>query len=197
MNTRIYTKTGRAESEAQTRTALLDAATRLFFEGELGTTSLQAVAAEAGVTKQTLLRHFGSKDGLIRAGFERACEQIAAQRAHAPAGDLEGIVENLIEHYEQAGDRAIRLEAADVGGDIAGEFVRAGRSLHYAWVDRAFRPWLDRLEADQRRVHRAALIAVCDVHTWRLLNDHLRLGRSDVKAALIATLRGLIGEEET
>ena len=66
---RNYTKVTRAASEEATRLALLEAATEVFFDGAWHTTSLDAIAGRAGTTKQTLLRHFGSKDGLLEAGL--------------------------------------------------------------------------------------------------------------------------------
>ena len=47
-------------------------------------TSLDALGATLGVTKQTVLHHFGSKDGLLRALVERS----ALELAHAIGGAL-------------------------------------------------------------------------------------------------------------
>jgi AcrR family transcriptional regulator len=185
---REYVKVARAEAEERTRTALLDAATRVFLDEGWESTSLQDVAAEAGVTKQTLLRHFGSKEGLAETAFERAMAQATALRSQAPVGDVEGAVDNLLDHYEALGDRAIRLEAMHGGATVA-EFVQRGREFHYAWVDHAFGPYL---RGHHRQRRRAALIALCDVHTWRLLSRHLGLSRADVRATLLLAIRGVM-----
>ncbi|MDX6722451.1 MAG: hypothetical protein QOD73_855, partial [Solirubrobacteraceae bacterium] len=100
-------KVARAEAEERTRTALLDAAERLFFERGWEGTSLGAVATDAGVTKQTLLRHFGSKDGLLEHAFARAYDQVRDQRWDVPGDDVEHAVDNLLDHYEAVGDRAL------------------------------------------------------------------------------------------
>lgn len=177
---RTYTKVARADAEERTKTALTDAATRAFFEDDWTATSLQSIASEAGVTKQTLLRHFGSKEGLANAAFDRAMRDAVEHRFAVEPGDLEGAVDTLIEHYEAMGDRALKLEA--LHGDS--EFVKAGREFHYAWIDRVFGA------VGQRR--RAALIAVCDVHTWRLLSEHLALPRREVRATLLLAIRGVL-----
>lgn len=53
------------------RNTVLAAATRLFAEAEdPDTVSLNAVAAEAGVGKGTVLRSFGDRSGLLRAVFD-------------------------------------------------------------------------------------------------------------------------------
>jgi AcrR family transcriptional regulator len=77
---RPYKKVAREQSEQRTRDALLDAADEEFDEGRWRRSSLDAVAAKAGVTKQTLLRHFGSKDGLLLQALARGAVQVLDQR---------------------------------------------------------------------------------------------------------------------
>lgn len=55
----------RSEARAETRRNLLDAATRLFFERGFGTTSLDDIAAEAGLTKGAVYSNFASKEDLL------------------------------------------------------------------------------------------------------------------------------------
>ncbi|RZQ60682.1 TetR/AcrR family transcriptional regulator [Amycolatopsis suaedae] len=58
---------------AQRREQILAAATRAFARaGGFAPTSLDDVAAEAGVTRMILYRHFDSKDALYRAVLDRA-----------------------------------------------------------------------------------------------------------------------------
>jgi len=98
----------RAEGRERTRDALLDAADRTFFPGGWEQMSLTEMAVSAGVTKQTLLRHFGSKDGLLVQAQGRGFERVRQQRWAAPTHDLTGGVDNLLDHYEQLGERAMR-----------------------------------------------------------------------------------------
>ncbi len=192
MATRTYTKVARKRSEERTKTRLLDAATRAFFEGDWAATSLELIAEEAGVSKQTLLRHFGSREGLARAAFERERSVVVSQRAAAPVGDVGRAVDNLLDHYEAFGSRALKLEA--LPPDAAGsEFVREGRGLHYQWVETVFGPLLGS-SARARRRRLAALIAICDVHTWRLLTRHLGLGRAEARATLMLAINGVLEE---
>ena len=64
----------------------LRAATVAFAERGVAGTSLDLLAAELGVTKQTILYHFGSKSGLIEAVLARASEDLAAELEAAVAG---------------------------------------------------------------------------------------------------------------
>jgi AcrR family transcriptional regulator len=122
-------KVARAETEERTRTALLDAAERLFFERGWEGTSLGAVATDAGVTKQTLLRHFGSKDGLLEHAFARAYDEVRDQRWDVPGDDVEHAVDNLLDHYEAAGDRALKTDKFE---DVLrlGQGRAGGREVH-------------------------------------------------------------------
>jgi AcrR family transcriptional regulator len=76
------TRTQGERSEA-TSGALLDAARRLFARDGFVATSLDAVVAEAGVTKGALYHHFDSKQDLFRAVFDREQARLAQALAEA------------------------------------------------------------------------------------------------------------------
>jgi AcrR family transcriptional regulator len=192
--TRTYTKVARAAAQEQTRTALLDAAGEAFFEGDWDSVSLDAIAAGAGTTKQTLLRHFGSKDGLLEAAFMRGMDEVRAQRLAAPAGDVEGAIDNLLEHYAEHGSRALKIGALAGGGRV-GLLVQRARELHYEWVEHAFGAWLRGTRGQRRERLRAALIVACDVQAWWILAHDLQLGPREVRATLVLTVTRLLGEE--
>ncbi len=192
---RSYTKVARAEAEERTRMGLLNAADEAFLSGPWEQVSLAAIARAAGVTKQTLLRHFGSKGGLLEATLRRAFREVEEQRFGAPTNDISGAVENLLDHYETRGGRAMRSSNLDVDGDAAlADLGRRAREFHYDWVDHAFGAWLVPAPAAQRRRLRAALIAVCDVQSWWILSHDMGLSRGDVRATLILTISRLLGE---
>ena len=85
----------RAESTAATRRAILDAAIALFREEGEPDPSLERVAARAGCSTRSVIRHFGSKEGLLEAAIADAIGdggRVAPGRAgrrrrrRAPAG---------------------------------------------------------------------------------------------------------------
>jgi AcrR family transcriptional regulator len=188
---RTYTKIARAASEEATRTALLDAAERAFFAGPWERTPLHAIAADAGVTKGTLLRHFSSKDGLLDAAFARAYERVRTQRFAADTDDIEGAIDNLLDHYDAIGARSLRL--GTLADDGPGARIRdAAKQLHREWVEHAFG---GRLEASPARARvLAALVVVCDVGSWSILAHDLRMPRAEVRATLVLTVRRLLRE---
>src|SRR5437764_2573263 len=60
--TRLYRMVARAEAAEATRLRILDAARQLFADLLYDQVSLNAVAARAGVTVQTVIRRFTSKE---------------------------------------------------------------------------------------------------------------------------------------
>jgi TetR/AcrR family transcriptional repressor of mexJK operon len=58
------------------RQAVLDAAKRLFPQHGFDGVSMEAIAAEAGVSKLTVYSHFGDKDALFTATIRAKCEEM-------------------------------------------------------------------------------------------------------------------------
>jgi AcrR family transcriptional regulator len=191
---RNYAKVVRAQAEERTRTALLDAADEAFLSGPWTRASLEGIARAAGVTKQTLLRHFGSKDRLLEQVLRRGGENVFEQRFAAPTDDIEGAVDNLLDHYETVGGRAMRSSNLETEGPLA-ELGRTAREFHYGWIEHAFVKWLSDAAPRERERLRSALIAICDVQAWWILAHDLGLPRSEVKATLILTISRLLGDE--
>jgi AcrR family transcriptional regulator len=64
---------------AERREQILDAATRAFARAGFTSTSLDDVAAEAGITRVLLYRHFDSKADMYRAVLDRAGQRLGNQ----------------------------------------------------------------------------------------------------------------------
>ena len=62
--------------DLEKRQAILDAAKRLFPQSGFDGISMEAIAAEAGVSKLTVYSHFGDKDALFRATIRAKCEEM-------------------------------------------------------------------------------------------------------------------------
>lgn len=85
-------------SSDKTRERILTVAERLFARSGLGSTSLRAIAREAGVSFALVSYHFGTKDDLYRAIFERRYGPPSAERlARLEAIDLDGKDERKLE----------------------------------------------------------------------------------------------------
>lgn len=64
-------------ARAERREQILDSATRAFARAGFTATSLDDIAAEAGVSHVILYRHFASKADLYRAVLDRACARLS------------------------------------------------------------------------------------------------------------------------
>src|SRR5690242_10259465 len=109
---RRYTQDARARAAEENGRRIVQA-----FVGRLMTEwfdeiTLDRIAADAGVTVQTIVRRFGGKEGLIEEAAKVLGNQINAARA-TPSGDIDRIAANVIADYEKTGDAVIRLLALE------------------------------------------------------------------------------------
>lgn len=175
----------RASAAQATEDRILGAARELFTARFYDEVTLAHVAAAAGVSSQTVIRRFGSKEGLVAAVAEQAADEVRAERDRAPAGDVQRAIANLVAHYEREGDNVLRLLAQEDRVPALKRVTDQGRRLHYAWIDRVFAEPLAAADPADRARRRAQLIAVCDVYAWKVLRRDLGLSAGETEAALI------------
>lgn len=72
---------------AERREQILAAATRAFARTGFAATGLDDIAAEAGITRVILYRHFESKAGMYQAVLDRACTRLAEAVGTGNYGD--------------------------------------------------------------------------------------------------------------
>ena len=68
---RQYDASNRRAQALRNREAILEAAQRQFLDGGYAATTMAAIAAEAGVSVETIYKAFSGKPGLVRAIYER------------------------------------------------------------------------------------------------------------------------------
>lgn len=133
-------------SAGGTRRRLLDAAAGVVRREGPGALTLEAVAAEAGVSKGGLLYHFATKDDLIEAliedwldGFEAEVAELAADRGWARA------------YARVAGARSAAQRAMDVALVVAvasgPRALEKARSAYPAWQKRVVSDASDPVDA--------------------------------------------------
>jgi AcrR family transcriptional regulator len=175
--------TARADAAAETGRRILEAAIRLFGERRYDEVSLADVARDAGVTVQTVLRRFGSKEGLTEAAIALGVEQVRRER-WTPAGGVAAAVANLVEHYEAWGDRSLRFLAQEQRTPAMRRVTDAGRAVHHEWVERVFAAGLAAARGDARVRLRARLIAATDVYVWKIMRRDLGLDARATETAM-------------
>jgi AcrR family transcriptional regulator len=191
MAKRHYRGTVQAQISELTRQCLCDAALALYQEKPLDAITLKEIAERAGVTVQTILRHFQSKEGLFAVVATSLEEKVTQQREVAPVGDITGALNNLIDHYESVGLislRSLTLEGRFLQID---ETLKIGREYHRRWVERVFAPFIVRSEESERGRLIAQLVTLCDVYTWKLLRFDAVLTREQTELAMYEMLSAL------
>jgi AcrR family transcriptional regulator len=83
MDKRPYHSPLRQEQAQATRTRIMDSALELFSAQGYGSTSIAAIAREAGVVPETIYAAFGSKRGIIDGLIDRAVPEQTVARIHA------------------------------------------------------------------------------------------------------------------
>lgn len=184
----------RAETTARTRDRILDATAQLFWEEPGRDLTLERIAATAGVTVQTVIRHFGGRTGTFEAAVEREIARVRDERDPAAVSSTRDAVHQLVAHYERLGDRVMVLLAEEHRSAAVAAVLERGRLAHRRWCEEIFANALSGLSGPARRRRLAQLVAVCDVYTWKLLRRDAGLGRSATELALVELLTPLVEE---
>jgi AcrR family transcriptional regulator len=182
---RPYRQTARAAAAAATRERILDVATEHFLARYYDDVTLAAVAKEAGVTQQTVINHFGTKEGLLETATDRFDPQ--RFRRAATADPVAGVVAD----YEAGGDAICRMLALEERVPALAPFLARGRTGHRAWVQEAFAAQLPPAGGPGRERAVNLHVLATDVTTWKLLRRDMGLSQPqtvDHLRALVAAL---------
>jgi AcrR family transcriptional regulator len=172
----------RAAAAEATRERILGAAADAFLEHWYDDVTIASIAERAGVSGQTVINHFGGKEQLAAAAFDRRSEQIVSTR-YAPAeGDIPALVEAVVDDYETTGDAVVRLLALEEKVPSLQPMLARGRASHRDWVETKFgAPELA-----------PELVVATDVYTWKLLRRDQRLSRDDTLSSMLRIVEALL-----
>jgi AcrR family transcriptional regulator len=179
---RPYRMSARAKAAAATRERLLAAAWQHFATHHYEDVRLQQIAAEAGVTAQTLHTQFGSKDQLLSDAYMWFGQQEITQRDTAPAGDIKQAIEILFDRYEAHGTAVLRMLSQEDRIPAIAQMTEAGRAYHREWAKRTFAPVLHGLRGAARERRLAAIVVATDLLVWKLLRQDMQLDRHSAEA---------------
>jgi AcrR family transcriptional regulator len=172
----------RAAAADATRERILEAAGEAFLGDWYDDVTLASVARRAGVSGQTVLNHFGSKERLFAAVQERFGAEVESRRYTPEPGDVRGAIEALVEDYEITGDAVIRLLALEEKVPSVAPMIAIGRAGHRKWVEAMF-------EAPELVPE---LIVATDVYTWKLLRRDQQLSRDETEAAMLRIVEAIL-----
>lgn len=196
---RKYDMVNRAAAREETRRRIVSAMLAVYPTTPYPDIRIEAIAERAGVTGQTVIRHFGGKAGLMVATAAASAKVIGAVQTDAVAdGPLDGVITALCETYERFGDAMAKLFAEVHLVDGLAAVASEGRAAYLAWLDRALRRHLDPSLSDEAHAIRMAqLVAVCDIATWRLLRGEGGLDPQRALTAFSDLVRSVLGQTTT
>ncbi|MGQ0831308.1 MAG: TetR/AcrR family transcriptional regulator [Microthrixaceae bacterium] len=183
---RAYRMVLRQEQANLTRSRLLDAAWARFSREPYESVRLADVAADAGVSVQTLHTSFGTKEDLFTAAMQRWMEAQGSARVVARSDDIAAIVRVLHANYEDEGETGLRIMAQEDRIPAVKMYIDVGREWQRQWVANAFDAHLTAAPPKARADLHDQLVVACDILTWKLL-------RLDVGHSVVATRRIVAG----
>ena len=189
---RAYRGTVQAEVAALTERRIIQAGLELFDEQWGETITLEQIAERAGVTTQTLLRHFGSKERLADTVSQEAFRLSQQKLLEPTPGDIAAIASILLDYYETSGRRMLRGLAQEERYPELHTIIDVARTANKAWLERAFAPFLAPLEASERTRFLAQLYVIASVYTWSMLRRDWALSREESLVVLQDMLNALI-----
>lgn len=181
----------RAESMTDTRDRIVRAALTLVLEQAYEDVTLVAIAEAAGVSHQTVLNHFDSKEGVAAAAAELLAQQTGEARAKARPGDVTGALGVLVGEYERIGDANVRWAMSSERLGSLAPLLDKARAGHQAWLERVFSVSLPKAPAARRRAIHALHVST-DVYTWKLLRRDLKLSRSEAETIMVDLVSGIL-----
>jgi AcrR family transcriptional regulator len=188
---RKYRMRARARSTEATREAILDATSVAFEELLFDEITLAAIAERAGVSVQTVLRHFESREKLFVASYIRTAEEMGEDRGPLPSGELKEIVGNLVDHYERFGNGILRMLAQETREPALKNLADLGRIYHLQWCRQAFAPSLGKLRGAKQERRLAQFVTCTDIYVWKLLRLDRGLTEPETKLAMLELLESL------
>jgi AcrR family transcriptional regulator len=184
----------RVERGQATREHLVDVATGLFAERGFDGTSIEAVLAQAGVSRGSLYHHFANKEALFEAVFMAVEERIGEETATAAAGTddlLAALRAGALEWMRLAGDPVVqRVVLIDAPAVLGWQRWREIEEAHALGLLKAAM----QAAADEGRIRPDLADAFAHVVLVTVNELALLIARSDDQAAAQNTGRAAVDE---
>lgn len=190
---RAYRQGARAAAAEETARRIIDAFDRRMRVDWYDEITLDQIAREAEVTVPTIIRRFGSKEGLLEATWIRHRAEIETRREVKP-GDAAGAVRVVVADYEVLGDLVARVLAQEDRFPTLKVMSEYGRLHHRAWIEGVFAPWLEGLPPSERTARTDALVLALDLYTWKLVRRDMGRSTQHVRKLMLSLVEGIVGE---
>lgn len=194
--TRKYRQTARAEAVRRNRRRVLEAARQEFLSKPYEDVNLQSIADRAELTVQTVLRYFGSKEGLLETTIEVIREAADASVAGTEVGDAQAALDGVLDRYESFGDGILRILSQEEMVEPYAALAELGRENHRAWIEEVFAPLLPPKGAPLRERRVLQLLVLLDVYAWKLLRKDHGADLATVRSALAELIEMVLAADD-
>jgi len=187
-----YSANIQMEIKSRTSERIVAAVKVLMLENALDEITLVQIAEKAHVSIQTLFRHFGSREQLLREAFEIIGLEILKNHVIPEEVSVQSIVANLINYYEENGYRILRLRSQSKQLVAYGGFQTEWLMSHHLWVDNSFSIYLQALTTVNKNELADTLFGATDVSIWYVYYHDLQKSREELNYIWVRLLRSLL-----
>jgi AcrR family transcriptional regulator len=194
---RTYHMEARAKAVAENDRKIMDAVADLWLNLPLLELTLEKVADQSGVTVRTILRKFGSKEGLLKACIENYGGRFTQDRMKVTPGNLPEILDALLEEYELMGEANIRALTVEHEFPFTQIVLKKARKIHRDWCRMVFKPFLPAEDSKFFEIRLSAFIAATEFYLWKLLRKDLGKSLNETRQIFLHTLTSLANNSKT
>ena len=191
---RSYRQTARAEATEGLRQRIVMAFHDLLLSRWIDEITLDEVAVSAGTTRQTVIRLFGGKNGLLAQVTDIIAAKVEPRVSLSGDVPLKAAIEALIADYEAVGDMIVRFLAQEERHSALRPLLAKGRREHRAWVAKSFASAKNGLNARERERQITRLVVATDLYTWKLLRRDFGKSRNEVAQLMADMIEKETGE---
>jgi AcrR family transcriptional regulator len=173
------------------RTAILDALIARLEREDADELSMEALAADAGVSRRTLYRYFPTRELLYAAAGERIERQL--ELPTEVAGGADGISASFA-HASRQLQRRPALARAMVRSRVGSAVRSPLRENRRAAIERAIGEATVGLSVEESRRAAAVVAHLCSSAAWIALQDEADLSPEESREAITWALDTLVGD---
>jgi AcrR family transcriptional regulator len=185
---RPYRQTARAAAAESLRQRIVAAFHDLLLSRWIDEITLDEVALSVGTTRQTVIRLFGGKDGLLQAVMDLVRAQAVPRISMPDEVSARAALESLIAHYEAVGDMVVRFLAQEERHSALRPLLAQGRTEHREWVAQRFGCTQSGMSELERERHITRLIVATDIYTWKLLRRDFGKSQEEVLLLIVSII---------
>ena len=127
---RSYQMSERAKQVARNDRKIMNSMSDLWIELPLSEITLDIISQKSGVTVRTILRKFGSKEGLFKACIEKDADRFTINNTQNIRHINQLHIIFPIEEYEHMGDALIRTLTVEYNFYSTQELLHKARTMH-------------------------------------------------------------------